>query len=295
MILIFYFSVPTSGHPSRPLSQPHGDRAGKSFGRNPSIKISRATRVSEQWNASLDREITNANELRHLDEFLGNQVNKSRAVSILYQIIWIYLPRYPNLILYFSVGQWFPLQGEAALSHRGHLCYSHYAVQREYQSHVFPHSKSFSMSIIHTDQGSVSPSSFSLLSDKLHQKPTIGYKGLMTGYQNKVIHLAGDKQKGEVQLVVNLFQSVLDGFIRGEMKKEEAEPAKVKHWHYDCCCDVRIVARPNFIVMRHANDKTLSCSKYDNATYSHLYLFSSRLKLERREGKKIKAWVWRVN
>lgn len=61
----------------------------------------------------------------------------------------------------------------------------------------------------------------------LYQKPIIGYKGLMTGYQNKVIHLAGDKQKGEVKLVVNLFQSVLDGFIRGEMKKEEAEPAKV--------------------------------------------------------------------
>lgn len=61
----------------------------------------------------------------------------------------------------------------------------------------------------------------------LYQKPTIGYKGLMTGYQNKVIYLAGDKQKGEVKLVVNLFQSVLDGFIRGEIKKEEAEPAKV--------------------------------------------------------------------
>lgn len=50
----------------------------------------------------------------------------------------------------------------------------------------------------------------------------------MTGYQSKVKNLAGDKQKGEVQLVVNLFQSVLDGFIRGEMKKEEAEPTKVK-------------------------------------------------------------------
>lgn len=49
----------------------------------------------------------------------------------------------------------------------------------------------------------------------------------MASYQNKVIHLAGEKQKGEVQLVVNLFQSVLDGFIRGEMKKEEGEPAKV--------------------------------------------------------------------
>jgi hypothetical protein len=59
------------------------------------------------------------------------------------------------------------------------------------------------------------------------QKPHIGYNGLMRGYQNKVISLAGDKQKGEVQLVVNLFQSVLDGFIRGEIKKEEAEPAKV--------------------------------------------------------------------
>lgn len=50
----------------------------------------------------------------------------------------------------------------------------------------------------------------------------------MSGYQNKVMHLAGSKKKEEVQLVVNLFQSVLDGFIRGEMKKEEAEPAKVK-------------------------------------------------------------------
>lgn len=72
------------------------------------------------------------------------------------------------------------------------------------------------------------PPLFLILCPVLYQKPTIGYKGLMTGYQNKVIHLAGDQQKGEVQLVVNLFQSVLDGFIRGEMKKEEAEPAKVK-------------------------------------------------------------------
>lgn len=51
----------------------------------------------------------------------------------------------------------------------------------------------------------------------------------MTGFKNKVIHLATDKQQEDVQLVVNLFQSVLDGFIRGEVKKEEAEPAKVTH------------------------------------------------------------------
>ncbi|XP_050933073.1 unconventional myosin-IXb isoform X3 [Lates calcarifer] len=156
--------APTSGHPSRPLSQPHSDRKG--VGRNPSIKISRATRVSEQWNASLDREITNANELRHLDEFLGNQVNdfRSRGKSLsATEAIFV----------------------TATMQFRENI-----------------------------------KAMYSLT------KPTIGYKALMTSYQNKVIHLASDKQKGEVQLVVNLFQSVLDGFIRGEMKKEEAEPAK---------------------------------------------------------------------
>ncbi|XP_036969623.1 unconventional myosin-IXb isoform X3 [Acanthopagrus latus] len=158
--------APASAHPSRPLSQPQGDRASKGLGRNPTIKISRATRVSEQWNASLDREITNANELRHLDEFLGNQVNdfRSRGKSLsATEAIFV----------------------TATMQFRENIK-AMYSVQ----------------------------------------KPTIGYKGLMTSYQNKVMHLADDKQKGEVQLVVNLFQSVLDGFIRGEMKKEEAEPAK---------------------------------------------------------------------
>uniref|UniRef100_A0A671YXU7 Myosin IXB n=1 Tax=Sparus aurata TaxID=8175 RepID=A0A671YXU7_SPAAU len=161
-----YVLSPASAHLSRPLSQPQGDRAGKGLGRNPTIKISRATRVSEQWNASLDREITNANELRHLDEFLGNQVNdfRSRGKSLsATEAIFV----------------------TATMQFRENIK-AMYSVQ----------------------------------------KPTIGYKGLMTSYQNKVIHLADDKQKGEIQLVVNLFQSVLDGFIRGEMKKEEAEPAK---------------------------------------------------------------------
>uniref|UniRef100_A0A673BJ72 Myosin IXB n=1 Tax=Sphaeramia orbicularis TaxID=375764 RepID=A0A673BJ72_9TELE len=153
--------APTSVHPSRPPSQAHGNRTGKSLGRNPTIKISRATRVSEKWNASLDREITNANELRHLDEFLGNQsLSATEAIFI-----------------------------TATMQFRE-------TIKAMYSLPV---------------------SGF---------KPTIGYKDLMTSYQNKVVHLADDKQKGEVQLVVNLFQSVLDGFIRGEMKKEEAEPAK---------------------------------------------------------------------
>uniref|UniRef100_A0A667Y0H6 Myosin IXB n=1 Tax=Myripristis murdjan TaxID=586833 RepID=A0A667Y0H6_9TELE len=159
---------PLLGHSSRSLTQPLGDRAGKGLSRNPTIKISRATRVSEQWNASLDREITNANELRHLDEFLGNQVNDFRS-------------RGKQLSATEAIFVTATMQFRETIK-----------------------------------------AMYSL------PKPTTGYKGLMKGYQNKVIHLAGDKQKGEVQLVVNLFQSVLDGFIRGEMKKEEGEPAKVK-------------------------------------------------------------------
>lgn len=60
------------------------------------------------------------------------------------------------------------------------------------------------------------------------QKPRIAYKDLMKGYHNKVNTLAGHKNRTEVTLVVNLFQSVLDGFIRGEIKRAEAEPAKVR-------------------------------------------------------------------
>ncbi|XP_063321783.1 si:zfos-588f8.1 isoform X3 [Pelmatolapia mariae] len=157
------WEAPISGHAPRSQS---GDRGGKAIGRNPSIKISRATRVSEQWNASLDREITNANELRHLDEFLGNQVNDFRS------------------------------RGKT-LSETEHIFVT---ATMQFRENI--------------------KAMYSL------PKPTIGYKGLMSGYQNKVMHLAGSKKKEEVQLVVNLFQSVLDGFIRGEMKKEEAEPAK---------------------------------------------------------------------
>ncbi|KAM9461335.1 unconventional myosin-IXb isoform 4-T5 [Clarias gariepinus] len=143
-------------------SEPHSGRPS----RNPTIKISRATRVSEQWNASLDREITNANELRHLDEFLGNQVNDLRS--------------------------------------RGK--------QLSATEHIF---------ITATMQFRENIKSMYSLS-----KPHIGYKGLMRSYQNKVFSLADEQQKSDVQLVVNLFQSVLDGFIRGEIKREEAEPVK---------------------------------------------------------------------
>ncbi|KAJ3595340.1 hypothetical protein NHX12_004644 [Muraenolepis orangiensis] len=57
-------------------------------------------------------------------------------------------------------------------------------------------------------------------------KPQISYKDLLKGYHNKVNRLASPNQLSEVTLVVNLFQSVLDGFIRVQVKREEAEPVK---------------------------------------------------------------------
>ncbi|KAJ8373293.1 hypothetical protein AAFF_G00266490 [Aldrovandia affinis] len=114
----------------------------------------------------LEREITSGSELRHLDEFLGNQVNDLRS-------------RVKNL------------SGTESIF------------------------LTATMAFRETIKGMYSLS-----------KPQIRYKGLLKNYQDKVTSLAGQKQKSEVKLVVNLFQSVLDGFIRGELKRQEAEPAK---------------------------------------------------------------------
>ncbi|XP_077414484.1 unconventional myosin-IXb isoform X2 [Vanacampus margaritifer] len=133
--------------------------------RNPTIKISRATRAL-RWNISLDREIQDPKELRNLDEFLGNQVNDLRT----------------------RIKELSPTES------------------------IF---LTATMQFRETIKGM-----FSL------QKPQIGYKDLMKGYQNKVSSLAGYKNKNEVSLVVNLFQSMLDGFIRGEIKRMDSEPIK---------------------------------------------------------------------
>ncbi|XP_016405364.1 unconventional myosin-IXb-like isoform X3 [Sinocyclocheilus rhinocerous] len=136
--------------------------------RNPTIKISRATRVQEKWNASLDREITDSNELRHLDEFLGNQMNdlstRTKELSETEKIFFLATTQFRDTIK------------------------SMYSISN----------------------------------------PNIGYTTLMSGYQTRVSSLAGLKKASEVPLVVNLFQSVLDGFIRGELKRLEVEPCKVK-------------------------------------------------------------------
>uniref|UniRef100_A0A3P8YAM1 Myosin IXb n=1 Tax=Esox lucius TaxID=8010 RepID=A0A3P8YAM1_ESOLU len=150
--------------PTSPYRRPSNEANG--LLRKATICISRATRVSKQWNASLEREITDSNELRNLDEFLGNQVNELRT--------------------------------------RGKELSATESIFLTATMHFRENIKSMY---------SISPQS--------------GYKGLMVSYENRVSSLAGTKQQNEVQSVVNLFQSVLDGFIRGEIKRAEAGISKV--------------------------------------------------------------------
>ncbi|XP_053558861.1 unconventional myosin-IXb isoform X2 [Bombina bombina] len=61
-----------AGHGSHP---PLEEMSSGKIRRNRSIKISKATTVSEKWKSSLYREITNSSELKHLDDFLFTKMN----------------------------------------------------------------------------------------------------------------------------------------------------------------------------------------------------------------------------
>ncbi|XP_072544619.1 unconventional myosin-IXb isoform X2 [Salminus brasiliensis] len=136
--------------------------------RNPSIRISRGTRVQEQCDAFLDRQITDSGELRHLDEYLGNQMNDLQSqTKVLSETEVIFL-----------------------------------TATTQFRDTI--------------------KSMYSL------SNPQINYKGLLQGYKSKVASLAAQKKREEVPMVVNLFQSVLDNFIRAEIKKASLELEPVK-------------------------------------------------------------------
>ncbi|XP_063770558.1 unconventional myosin-IXb isoform X3 [Pseudophryne corroboree] len=71
-------------------SHPPPNEAPNKLRRNLSIKIGKATTVSETWKSSLHREITSSTELKHLDDFLFTKFNtlhqnKSPIESLLYR------------------------------------------------------------------------------------------------------------------------------------------------------------------------------------------------------------------
>ncbi|XP_050177069.1 unconventional myosin-IXb isoform X4 [Myiozetetes cayanensis] len=154
-------SEASSGQPGRPQAVKENSKAKK----NRTIKISKISSVSQNWRASMVREIANANELKHLDEFLLNKINDLRSQKSGVECLFF----------------------EATEKFRGNI-----------------------------------KTMYSAPNGQIH----VGYKDLVENYQLLLTNLAQKREEKEIKLVLNLFQSLLDEFIRGYTKKEESEQPK---------------------------------------------------------------------
>uniref|UniRef100_F6PM91 Unconventional myosin-IXb n=1 Tax=Macaca mulatta TaxID=9544 RepID=F6PM91_MACMU len=154
-----------SGHQHRHAA---GEKRTKEPGgkgkKNRNVKIGKIT-VSEKWRESVFRQITNANELKYLDEFLLNKINDLRSQKTPIESLFI----------------------EATEKFRSNI-----------------------------------KTMYSVPNGKIH----VGYKDLMENYQIVVSNLATERGEKDTNLVLNLFQSLLDEFTRG-YTKNDFEPVKV--------------------------------------------------------------------
>ncbi|XP_010560487.1 unconventional myosin-IXb isoform X2 [Haliaeetus albicilla] len=158
-------SEASSGQPSRLQAGERHVKESSKTKKNRTIKISKISSVSQNWRASMVREIANANELKHLDEFLLNKINDLRSQKSGVEYLFF----------------------EATEKFRGNI-----------------------------------KTMYSAPNGQIH----VGYKDLVENYQLLVTNLAKKREEKEVKLVLNLFQSLLDEFIRGYTKKEESEQPK---------------------------------------------------------------------
>uniref|UniRef100_A0A8C2NYK4 Unconventional myosin-IXb n=1 Tax=Capra hircus TaxID=9925 RepID=A0A8C2NYK4_CAPHI len=128
----------------------HPKEPGGKGKKNRNLKIGKIT-VSEKWRESVFRQITNANELKYLDEFLLNKVNDLRSQKTAIESLFI-------------------------------------------------------------ENG------------EIH----VGYKDLTENYQIVVNNLAAERGEKDTNLVLNLFQSLLDEFTRGYTKNDFEPPKQSK-------------------------------------------------------------------
>uniref|UniRef100_A0A452U742 Unconventional SNARE in the ER 1 n=1 Tax=Ursus maritimus TaxID=29073 RepID=A0A452U742_URSMA len=156
----------SSSHQHRhPAGEKHAKEPGGKGKKNRNLKIGKIT-VSEKWRESVFRKITNANELKYLDEFLLNKINDLRSQKTPIESLFI----------------------EATEKFRSNL-----------------------------------KTMYSVPNGKIH----VGYKDLMENYQIVVNNLAAERGEKDTNLVLNLFQSLLDEFTRGHTKND-FEPPKSK-------------------------------------------------------------------
>ncbi|XP_045429536.1 unconventional myosin-IXb isoform X4 [Pipistrellus kuhlii] len=156
-----------SGHQHRHAAgEKHTKETGGKGKKNRNLKIGRIT-VSEKWRESVFRQITNANELKYLDEFLLNKINDLRSQKTPIESLFI----------------------EATEKFRSNL-----------------------------------KTMYSVPNGKIH----VGYKDLMENYQIVVSNLAAERGEKDTNLVLNLFQSLLDEFTRGHSKNDFELPKQSK-------------------------------------------------------------------
>ncbi|GAB1293308.1 Unconventional myosin-IXb [Apodemus speciosus] len=158
--------APARKTPDGPSSQQHRHTTAEKplkGKKNRNRKVGQIT-VSEKWRESVFRKITNANELKFLDEFLLNKVNDLRSQKTPIESLFI----------------------EATERFRSNI-------KTMYSN------------------------------GKVH----VGYKDLTENYQIVVSSLAAERGEKDTNLVLNVFQSLLDEFTRS-YNKADFEPAKSK-------------------------------------------------------------------
>ncbi|XP_040097007.1 unconventional myosin-IXb isoform X2 [Oryx dammah] len=158
--------VPSGHQHPYATGEKHPKEPGGKGKKNRNLKIGKIT-VSEKWRESVFRQITNANELKYLDEFLLNKVNDLRSQKTAIESLFI----------------------EATEKFRSHL-----------------------------------KTMYSLPNGKIH----VGYKDLMEYYQIVVSSLTAERGEKDTNLVLNLFQSLLDEFTRGYTKNDFEPPKQSK-------------------------------------------------------------------
>ncbi|ELW67190.1 Myosin-IXb [Tupaia chinensis] len=155
--------APSSHQHRHAAGEKHAKEPGGKGKKNRNLKIGKIT-VSEKWRESVFRKITNANELKYLDEFLLNKINDLRSQKTPIESLFI----------------------EATEKFRSNI-----------------------------------KTMYSVPNGKIH----VGYKDLMENYQIVVNNLATERGEKDTNLVLNLFQSLLDEFTRG-YTKNDFEPVK---------------------------------------------------------------------
>ncbi|KAK7796675.1 hypothetical protein U0070_017523 [Myodes glareolus] len=166
--------------------------------KNRNRKVGQIT-VSEKWRESVFRKITNANELKFLDEFLLNKVNDLRSQKTPIESLFIEATERfrSNIKTMYSV----PVRGPHPTAH--------------ISPPPVPLHSPFA--------GSWGPLVMFLQNGKIH----VGYKDLMENYQIVVNNLAAERGEKDTNLVLNVFQSLLDEFTRS-YTKTDFEPTKVQ-------------------------------------------------------------------